>query len=80
MKIGAKKKQSHGPGFFQKNFSPKASKTLEEWGKLSVIPWGGDLLDSTGFVKLINTCTLDNIFQYTIHLLCVKHASNTENI
>ena len=66
-----KKKQSHGPGFFQKNFIPKASKILEEWEKLSVIPWGGDFLDSTDFVKLINTCTLDNIFQilYTFYAL-----------
>ena len=55
----AKKKEAvHGPGFFQKKFSPKASKTLEEWEKLSIIPWGGDFLDSTDFVKLINMCTL----------------------
>ena len=58
------------PGL-QNNFSPKASKTLEEWEKLSIIPWVGDFLDSTDFVKLINTCTLDNIFQilYTFYAL-----------
>ena len=35
-----RKKLSNGPGFCQTNLRKKRS-TLEDWGKLSVIPWGG---------------------------------------
>lgn len=66
-----RKKLSAGPGIFQTNLRKNSKKGLEEWEKLSVISWGGDFIDSTDSVQLINTCTLDNILQilYTFYAL-----------
>ena len=37
----------------------KRSKSLEDWGKLSTIPWGEDYQQ----LEPVNTCTIDNFLQ-----------------
>ena len=59
------KKQFAGPGFFQKNRRKKCNYLkLEDWEKLSVIPWGGEVRISSGqIINLINSCTVDPFLQ-----------------
>ena len=48
-----KKKQHKGPGYFQQNRKPekeKKKKSLEEWERLSVIPWGGNYVLPTAVI------------------------------
>ena len=62
-----KKKQHKGPGYFQQNRKPekeKKKKSLEEWERLPVIPWGGNyVLPSGESLQLYNTCAIDTFLQ-----------------
>ena len=70
-----KKKQSSGPGFFQKNYLKKIdTKNQEDWENVRVIPWGGYYRTSSGIlIKIINSCTVDPLLQilymfYTLNI------------
>ena len=64
-----KKKQAEGPGYFQQNWNRTVQKRLEEWEKISIIPWGGkhnisdDLFSNTQTIEMRNTCTIDCLLQ-----------------
>ena len=64
-----RKKQAHGPGYFQHNRNSTVKRRQEDWEKISIISWGGkhylrdDLFSNVQVIKMINTCTIDCLLQ-----------------
>lgn len=84
-KWSKRKHKQSGTGFFQTNKVSKiASKQLEDWEKLQVIPWGGNYTLPTGqTVRLYSTCAIDTFleiifFFYSLNLHQMKNLFDCE--